>query len=103
VGLPAALLDAMRRLATFSNPLFLERQRLRISTARTPRVIACFEQQGDFLVLPRGTLAPLQEMLTGLDIRMDLADERSDGVTLDAPFMGELSDIQAKAAQGMLP
>ncbi len=101
-GLPAALLDAMRRLATFSNPLFLERQRLRISTARTPRVIACFEQHGDFLVLPRGTLAPLREMLTGLEIRLHLADERSDGVTLDTSFTGELRDIQAAAAREML-
>jgi hypothetical protein len=90
---PAALLDSMRRLATFSNPLFLERQRLRISTARTPRVIACFEQQGVFLVLPRGTLAFLQEMIADLDIRMELADERSDGVGLDTSFTGELSDV----------
>ena len=101
-GVPAVLLDAMRRLATFSNPLFLERQRLRLSTARTPRVIACFEQQGDFLVLPRGTLGPLREMLAGLDIRLDLDDERSDGVTLDTSFTGELSDIQADAAREML-
>jgi hypothetical protein len=92
-GVPAALLDSMRRLATFSNPLFLERQRLRISTARTPRVIACFEQQGVFLVLPRGTLAFLQEMIADLDIRMELADERSDGVGLDTSFTGELSDV----------
>ena len=101
-GLPAVLLDAMRRLATFSNPVFLERQRLRISTARTPRVIACFEQHGDFLALPRGILGPLREMLAGLDIRLDLDDERSDGVTLDTSFTGELSDIQAEAARGML-
>jgi len=101
-GAPAVLLDGMRRLATFSNPLFLERQRLRISTARTPRVIACFEQQGDFLVLPRGTLGPLREMLAGLDIRLDLDDERSDGAGLDASFTGELSDIQTDAAREML-
>jgi superfamily II DNA or RNA helicase len=101
-GLPAALLDGMRRLATFSNPLFLERQRLRISTARTPRVIACFEQQGDFLVLPRGTLTPLEAMLAGLDVRLDLADERSDGTELDTSFTGELRDVQAAAAREML-
>ena len=101
-GLPAALLDAMRRLATFSNPLFLERQRLRISTARTPRVIACFEQQGQFLVLPRGSLAPLEEMLDGLGIRLELADERTDGTELDTRFTGELTDTQTDAANEML-
>lgn len=65
-GLPAALLDALRRLAIFSNPLFLERQRLRFSTARTPRVIACFEETGRFLALPRGCSEPLAELLEGL-------------------------------------
>lgn len=39
-SLPAALLDALRRQATFANPGFLERQ---ASTGLTPRVIACFE------------------------------------------------------------
>jgi hypothetical protein len=101
-GLPAALLDAMRRLATFSNPLFLERQRLRISTARTPRVIACFEQQGQFLVLPRGSLAPLEELLDDLGVRLELADERTDGADLDTRFTGELTDTQTEAAQEML-
>jgi len=101
-GLPAALLDAMRRLATFSNPLFLERQRLRLSTARTPRVIACFEQEGRFLVLPRGSLGPLEDLLDGLGVRLELADERTDGVELSVRFTGELTDTQAQAAREML-
>ena len=100
--LPASLLDAIRRLATFSNPLFLERQRLRISTARTPRVICCFEQQGRFLVLPRGSLAPLAELLDGLGVRLELTDERTDGIKLDTRFTGELTNTQAEAAREML-
>ncbi len=101
-GLPTALLDAMRRLATFSNPLFLERQRLRISTARTPRVIYCFEQQGRFLVLPRGSLAPLADLLDGLGVRLELTDKRTDGIKLDTQFTGELTATQTEAAREML-
>ncbi len=101
-GLPAVLADAMRRLATFSNPLFLERQRLRLSTGRTPRVIACFEQQGRFLVLPRGSLLPLKQLLDDLGVRLDLADERIDGIELDVRFTGKLTDVQADAAREML-
>ena len=41
--LPAALAHAIRRVATFSNPMFTELQRMRLSVARTPRVIGCFE------------------------------------------------------------
>jgi superfamily II DNA or RNA helicase len=101
-GLPPVLADAMRRLATFSNPLFLERQRLRLSTGRTPRVIACFERQGRFLVLPRGSLLPLKELADDLGVRLELSDKRADGIELDVRFTGELTDAQADAARVML-
>lgn len=101
-GLPAALLDALRRLATFSNPAFLERQRLRLSTALTPRVIACFEETGRFLALPRGCRESLEELLNGLGIRLELADERTEGSDLGARFTGKLTAPQAHAADDML-
>lgn len=101
-GLSAALLDALRRLATFSNPQFLERQRMRFSTARTPRVIACFEETAGFLALPRGCREPLEVLLRGLGVQLELTDERSEGIDLDARFRGELSEVQAGAARDML-
>ncbi len=101
-GIPAALLDALRRLATFSNPQFLERQRLRLSTARTPRVIACFEETGPFIALPRGCREPLEQLLDDLNVRLELADERTEGADLKARFTGELTRPQARAARDML-
>jgi hypothetical protein len=89
--LPAALLDAMRRLATFSNPAFLERQRMRLSTARTPRVVTCFEDTARFLALPRGCLEPLQELLADLGAALELTDERRDGSSVRARFTGRLT------------
>lgn len=100
--LPPPLHDALRRLACFSNPKFFELQGMRFSTARTPRVISCFEATGDFLALPRGCLEPLKELLEGLGVELELADERSEGTGLDARFTGELDPAQAKAAQAML-
>ena len=47
--LPPTLAHTLRRLATFSNPAFLELQRMRLSVARTPRVIACFEDLDRYL------------------------------------------------------
>jgi hypothetical protein len=87
-GVPPVLLDAMRRLAAFSNPQFMELQGMRKSTARTPRVIVCFEQSGRFLVLPRGCREPLEELLAGLDVAFELSDERADGEPLGARFTG---------------
>ena len=100
--LPPALHDALRRLACFSNPKFFELQRMRFSTARTPRVISCFEEEGDFLALPRGCREPLEELLEGLDIELELTDERTEGTELDARFIGELSPVQARAAKDTL-
>lgn len=100
--LPPPLHDALRRLACFANPKFFELQRMRFSTARTPRVISCFEERGGFLALPRGCLEPLQELLEGLDVELELTDERSEGTGLDTRFTGELAPAQVEAAQAML-
>jgi superfamily II DNA or RNA helicase len=101
-GLPPVLLDALRRLAAFSNPKFLELQGMRKSTARIPRVIACFEQTGNFLTLPRGCCEPLEELLAGLNIALELSDERTDGKALKVRFTGELTTRQEEAMQAML-
>ena len=101
-NLPPALHDALRRLACFSNPKFFELQRMRFSTVRTPRVISCFEEAGDFLALPRGCREPLEELLEGLGIALELTDERTEGTDLDARFIGELDPVQSLAAQDML-
>jgi hypothetical protein len=39
--LPASLLNQLKRLAAFQNPEFYKKQQMRLSTAATPRVIAC--------------------------------------------------------------
>lgn len=100
--LPAALLDAMRRLAAFSNPAFLERQRMRLSVARTPRVVTCFEDTARFLALPRGCLEPLEELLEDLGVGLELTDEREDGSRLRAHFNGTLTTQQRSAVRSML-
>lgn len=101
-NLPPPLFDALRRLACFSNPRFFELQGMRFSTSRTPRVISCFEEVGDFLVLPRGCRESLEELLDGLGVKPEFDDERSEGTDLDARFIGELDPPQAKAAADML-
>ena len=45
-GMAPDLCDRLRRTAAFANPEFFERERARLSTHRTPRVIACHEDTG---------------------------------------------------------
>jgi hypothetical protein len=43
----------LKRLASFTNPKFYEKQRLRMPIYNTPRIITCFEEDSRFLILPR--------------------------------------------------
>src|SRR6185369_16024535 len=56
-GLPAPLLNQLKRLAAFQNPEFYKKQRMRLSTAMTPRVISCAEDLEQYISLPRGCVS----------------------------------------------
>ena len=96
-GLPAVLRDRLRRAAAFANPMFFERERARLSTHNTPRVITCFEQHGDRLLLPRGCLDPVKEELAAVGVASSVCDERADGEPISATFGGTLSPSQKTA------
>lgn len=101
-GLPAALLDALRRLGTFANPEFLQRQAMRLSTGLTPRVITCFEDLDGYLALPRGCEAEARELLEDLNIKFTVADERTEGQQITAEFNGQLSKAQASSVANLI-
>lgn len=100
--LPPTLAHAIRRLATFSNPMFMELQRMRLSVARTPRVIGCFDDLDSYLAVPRGCLPDLVSLLGDLGVKLNLRDERVTGETLDLEFRGELNESQRSAAHAVL-
>jgi len=54
----------LKRLASFTNPKFYELQKLRmpIYYKTTPRIIACFEEDERFLILPRGCMEKIREI-----------------------------------------
>jgi hypothetical protein len=54
IGLPPALVSALKHLASLHNPEYYEKERLRLSTWNTPRLIRCYEETIDQLLLPRG-------------------------------------------------
>ena len=61
VGLVSPQLNQIKRLAAFQNPEFYKKQRLRLSTALTPRVIACAEELAEYVALPRGCRDDLED------------------------------------------
>ena len=97
LNLPPQLRDGLCRTAAFANPVFFERERARLSTHKTPRVIACHELTGDHLLLPRGCLDPLIDELKANGLKADVDDLRTDGTAITASFNGTLSEDQGAA------
>jgi superfamily II DNA or RNA helicase len=100
--LPSALLNQIKRLAAFQNPEFYKRQKMRLSTALTPRVVACSEEHSQHVALPRGCVADLRDLLAehGVGLRFD--DQRLLGESLKARFQGHLTGVQEQAAKSLL-
>ena len=101
-GLPSPLLNQLKRLAAFQNPEFYKRQKMRLSTALTPRVISCAKDLVRFMLLPRGCLADAEALLAQNDVTLTVADEREEGERLELELHGELTPAQNEASRALL-
>jgi superfamily II DNA or RNA helicase len=101
-GLPSPLLNQLKRLAAFQNPEFYKKQKMRLSTAMTPRVVACAEDLPLFVALPRGCLAEARQLLGDHGVALAVEDQRHDGAPLEMTFHGELTQVQTEAARALL-
>ncbi|HVC86623.1 MAG TPA: DEAD/DEAH box helicase family protein [Gaiellaceae bacterium] len=100
--LPPSLLAELKHLASLHNPLFYERQRLRLSTHQTPRLIRCYEENLTHLRLPRGLLHQVEDAAAIAGSRLVTDDRRPTHPLLPLAFHGELTPLQASAAAAML-
>lgn len=101
-GIPSALLNRIKRLAAFQNPEFYKKQKMRLSTHNTPRVIACFEELPGHVALPRGCRDVLQSLMDEYGIALNLDDKRQLGTPTAFTFQGTLSDIQQKTVDELM-
>ena len=81
-ALPGALSARLRRLASFSNPVFFKTQALRFSTHGIPRFISCARIEQGYLSLPRGCLDDALALLTENNIDVQIDDKRELGTKL---------------------
>jgi hypothetical protein len=100
--LPPSLLAELKHLASLHNPLFYERQRLRLSTHQTPRLIRCYEEDLTHLHLPRGLLAQVGDAVAKAGSRLAVDDRRPVHPPLPIEFHGELAPQQQSAVEAML-
>jgi superfamily II DNA or RNA helicase len=101
-GLPPPLLNQLKRLAAFQNPEFYKKQRMRLSTATTPRVISCAQELPSHISLPRGCTPEVTKLLSEHRVTLLVDDKRQVGSPLQFAFKGELTAVQKEAARALL-
>ena len=95
-------LNALKRLAAFSNPEFRTKQAMRISVYGIPRVLDCGYEDEEYIGLPRGCMEALLELFDQYEVPATLQDHRSPGHSIDVEFNGMLRPEQEPAAQALL-
>lgn len=97
-----AVLAALKRLATFANPVFHQKLRLRFATYDTPRFNFAGEWHPDRLVLPRGAMDAAVAVLESAGANVTIQDARPEGDRTRWTFHGELRPEQEKAVREMV-
>ncbi|MFS1511704.1 TOTE conflict system archaeo-eukaryotic primase domain-containing protein [Chengkuizengella sp. SCS-71B] len=100
--IPALLMGKITKLATFPNSEFYKAQAMRLSTHGKPRVISCSEEFENEIALPRGCFQNVKELFEQHEIKIDLSDERTEGVKIDVQFTGKLTMLQDAATRAIL-
>ena len=92
----------LKRLASFTNPEFYEKQKLRLPIYKTPRVISCFEEDERFLKLPRGCIDKIKDICEKSNVKLIINDMRKKGNITDYKFIGKLNKKQENVKNELL-
>lgn len=100
-GVPQHIVGRLRKTATFPNPEFYKRQRMRMQTYPHSRFIFSGELRPDELVLPRGLLDQITLILEGAGAHIVTRDERLAKRRMTVTFAGELTPRQKGALNAL--
>jgi len=101
-GLPKVLIHKLKRLASFPNPKFYELQRMRMQTYPQPRFMFSGELREEMLLLPRGLLDKVIDLIKITGAEVILRDERIARRKIKVTFTGTLNVNQEEAVKNIL-
>ncbi|MGH9250753.1 MAG: TOTE conflict system archaeo-eukaryotic primase domain-containing protein, partial [Acidimicrobiales bacterium] len=101
IGIPPALLAALKHLASLHNPEFHEKEKLRFSTWNTPRFIRCYQETLDQLLLPRGLRDKAEAVVTEAGSRLEVVEGCHEVAPLDVQLQADLTPDQTAAAEAL--
>lgn len=100
--LTPALAATLKHAASMPNPVFYERQRRRASTWNVPRFLRSYDETLDGgLILPRGLLDTLTDLIEQLGSRLEITDHRLGGNPQTFTFSASLDDGQQTALRAL--
>jgi superfamily II DNA or RNA helicase len=101
-GIPSTLLKQMTDIASFGNPEYFKAQAKRFSTHGIPSRIQCAMEELDTLIMPRGSLREILDLLNEQSITVDIVDNQYEGEIVDVHFQGKLTSQQTEVVNTML-
>lgn len=102
IGIPPALTASLKHLASLRNPAHYEKERLRLSTWRTPRFVRCYSETFDRLLLPRGLRDSAAKLVEEAGSRLEVREQSRDYGSLDATLQAELTPEQRAAVDSLV-
>lgn len=100
--LTPALAATLKHAASMPNPVFYERQRRRASTWNVPRFVRSYDETRDGgLILPRGLLEALTDLIEQLGSCLEVTDHRVGGDSKAYTFSATLDDGQQAARKAL--
>ncbi len=100
--LSKTLLNLLKRMASFYNPEFFMRQRHRLSTFNTPRIVSTYDINECYIVLPRGLYSKLKLFFKKHKIHVNVEDKRVNIKVSKEDFFLTLRVEQEKAKDEIL-
>jgi superfamily II DNA or RNA helicase len=103
IGVPPALVAALKHLASLHNPEYYEKERLRFSTWNTPRFLRCYGESIDQLLLPRGITDHAARMVGEAGSTLEITDACSSPRSIELSLRATLTDRQQSALDALIP
>ncbi len=101
IGLPPALLAGLKHLASLHNPEYYEKERLRLSTWKTPRFLRCYGESFDRLLLPRGLREAAEAIVSEAGSRLVVREQHPDLARIEVQLQATLPAGQQDALDAL--
>lgn len=101
VGVPPALVAALKHASSIHNPEFYEKERMRFSTWNTPRFIRCYREELGELRLPRGLRETAARVVEEAGSELRVVDGFEDPQRVDVELLATLTSDQAAAVDAL--